>query len=134
MLFIEYPKCSTCKKAKKYLDDNNIKYENRHIVEDNPTKEELKKWIKKYNLDIKKLFNTSGMKYRELNLKEKLQSINDDEKIEILSSDGMLIKRPLLITEDKIIVGYKENEYKELISWKKTNYKHLLKWSRKISN
>lgn len=119
MLFIEYPKCSTCKKAKKYLDDNNIKYENRHIVEDNPTKEELKKWIKKYNLDIKKLFNTSGMKYRELNLKEKLQSINDDEKIEILSSDGMLIKRPLLITEDKIIVGYKENEYKELISWKK---------------
>ncbi len=116
MLFIEYPKCSTCKKAKKYLDDNNIKYENRHIVEDNPTKEELKKWIKKYNLDIKKLFNTSGMKYRELNLKEKLQSINDDEKIEILSSDGMLIKRPLLITEDKIIVGYKENEYKELIS------------------
>lgn len=119
MLFIEYPKCSTCKKAKKYLDDNNIKYENRHIVEDNPTKEELKKWIKKYNLDIKKLFNTSGMKYRELNLKEKLQSINDDEKIEILSSDGMLIKRPLLITKDKIIVGYKENEYKELISWKK---------------
>ena len=116
MLFIEYPKCSTCKKAKKYLDDNNIKYENRHIVEDNPTKEELKKWIKKYNLDIKKLFNTSGMKYRELNLKEKLQSINDDEKIEILSSDGMLIKRPVLITEDKIIVGYKENEYKELIS------------------
>lgn len=116
MLFIEYPKCSTCKKAKKYLDDNNIKYENRHIVEDNPTKEELKKWIKKYNLDIKKLFNTSGMKYRELNLKEKLQSINDDEKIEILSSDGMLIKRPLLITKDKIIVGYKENEYKELIS------------------
>ena len=103
-------------KSKKYLDDNNIKYENRHIVEDNPTKEELKKWIKKYNLDIKKLFNTSGMKYRELNLKEKLQSINDDEKIEILSSDGMLIKRPLLITEDKIIVGYKENEYKELIS------------------
>ena len=116
MLFIEYPKCSTCKKTKKYLDDNNIKYENRHIVEDNPTKEELKKWIKKYNIDIKKLFNTSGMKYRELNLKEKLQSINDDEKIEILSSDGMLIKRPLLITEDKIIVGYKENEYKELIS------------------
>ena len=116
MLFIEYPKCSTCKKAKKYLDDNNIKYENRHIVENNPTKEELKKWIKKYNLDIKKLFNTSGMKYRELNLKEKLQSINDEEKIEILSSDGMLIKRPLLITEDKIIVGYKENEYKELIS------------------
>jgi len=113
MLFIEYPKCSTCKKAKSFLDNHNKKYDDRNIVEENPTKEELQKWIKKYNLEVKKLFNTSGMKYRELNLKEKLQTMTDEEKIDILSSDGMLVKRPLLILDDKIIIGFKEKEYND---------------------
>ena len=94
-LFIEYPKCSTCKKAKKFLDENNIKYIDRHILEETPNVEELSKWIKRSNLDINKFFNTSGMKYRELNLKEKLKTIRDEEKIKLLASDGMLIKRPL---------------------------------------
>ena len=116
MLFIEYPKCTTCKKAKKYLDDNNIKYIDRHIVDDNPTKEELEKWIKKYQIEIKKLFNTNGLKYRELNLKEKLLTMSDEEKIDLLSSNGMLVKRPLLITEDEIIIGFNENKYKEIIN------------------
>ncbi len=115
MLFIEYPKCTTCQKAKKYLESNNIKYEDRHIVENNPTKEELEKWIKKYNIDIKKLFNTSGMKYRELGLKEKLINMTDSEKIDLLSSDGMLVKRPLLVMNDKILIGFKEKEYKEIL-------------------
>lgn len=115
MLFIEYPKCSTCKKAKSFLDNHNKKYDDRNIVEENPTKEELQKWIKKYNLEVKKLFNTSGMKYRELNLKEKLQTMTDEEKIDILSSDGMLVKRPLLILNDKIIIGFNEKKYTEKI-------------------
>ena len=111
MLFIEYPKCSTCKKAKKFLDDNNIKYEERNIKNENPTEIELSKWIKKYNIEIKKLFNTSGMKYRELNLKEKLPNMTDEEKIKLLASDGMLVKRPLLINDDNIVIGFKEKEY-----------------------
>ena len=115
MLFIEYPKCTTCQKAKKYLDTKNIKYEDRHIVEENPTKEELTEWINKYNIEIKKLFNTSGMKYRELGLKEKLPNMTDSEKIELLASDGMLVKRPLLILDNKILIGFKEKEYKELL-------------------
>lgn len=115
MLFIEYPKCTTCKKAKNYLDSNKIKYDDRHIKEDNPTKEEITKWVNKYNIEIKKLFNTSGMIYRELGLKEKLPNMTDEEKIELLSSDGMLVKRPLLITDNNIVIGFKENEYEELI-------------------
>lgn len=111
MLFIEYPKCSTCKKAKKFLDDNNIKYEERNIKDENPTEIELSKWIKKYNIEVKKLFNTSGMKYRELNLKEKLPNMTDEEKIKLLATDGMLVKRPLLINEDNIVIGFKEKEY-----------------------
>lgn len=111
MLFIEYPKCSTCKKAKKFLDDNNIKYEERNIKDENPTEIELSKWIRKYNIEVKKLFNTSGMKYRELNLKEKLPNMTDEEKIKLLATDGMLVKRPLLINEDNIVIGFKEKEY-----------------------
>lgn len=114
ILFIEYPKCSTCKKAKKWLEDNNIVFEDRNIVQDNPTKEELKEWIEKSNYDIKKFFNTSGLKYKELNLKEKLSTMSDKEKITLLASDGMLIKRPLLITQEKIYVGFKEKEWEEL--------------------
>ena len=113
VLFIEYPKCSTCKKAKKWLVDNNIEFIDRNIVEDTPTEEELKKWIKDSKKDIKKFFNTSGLKYKELNLKEKLINMTDEEKIKLLSSDGMLIKRPLVINENKILTGFREEEWKE---------------------
>ena len=111
MLFIEYPKCSTCKKAKKYLDDKKCKYEDRNIVLDNPTKEEIKKWIKMSNKDINKFFNTSGLKYRELGLKDKLKLLSDEEKIELLSKDGMLVKRPILVFDNKVLVGFKESEW-----------------------
>ena len=114
ILFIEYPKCSTCQKAKKWLEQNNIEFDDRHILENNPTKEELKKWIKQSGYDIKKFFNTSGMKYKELNLKEKLPNMTDDEKIQILSTDGMLVKRPLIITDDLILVGFREKEWEQL--------------------
>lgn len=113
VLFIEYPKCSTCKKAKKWLIDNNIEFTDRNIVEETPTKEELEKWIKESKKDIKKFFNTSGLKYKELNLKEKLTNMTDEEKIKLLSSDGMLIKRPLVITKNNILTGFREEEWKE---------------------
>ena len=111
MEFINYNKCSTCKNAKKYLDDNNIEYTDRQIKEDTPTKEELKNWIDKFNIDIKKLFNTSGLIYRDLNLKEKLNDMSMDEKLELLSSNGMLIKRPLLVSNDNILIGFKKKEW-----------------------
>lgn len=111
MQLIQYSKCSTCKKACKWLDDHDIKYNTREIKEDNPTKEELIKWTKDYSIPINKLFNTSGIKYRELNLKDKLSNMNDSEKINLLSSDGMLIKRPLLITNNKVLIGFKEKEW-----------------------
>ncbi len=111
MIFIEYPKCSTCKKAKKYLDDNKINYNDRHILEETPTYDELNTWINKYDIEVKKLFNTSGLKYKELNLKDKLNTLSLEEKIKLLSSDGMLIKRPLLISEDNILIGFKEKEW-----------------------
>jgi len=113
MLFIEYPKCSTCKKAKKYLDDNNVKYIDRDIKINNPTKEELREWIKLSNLDINKFFNTSGIKYRELNLKETLKELDFEDKLDILSSDGMLVKRPLLILDNKVLIGFKENIWED---------------------
>ena len=113
MLFIEYPKCSTCKKAKKYLDDNNVKYIDRDIKLNNPTKEELREWIKLSNLDINKFFNTSGIKYRELNLKETLKELDFEDKLDILSSDGMLVKRPLLILDNKVLIGFKENIWED---------------------
>lgn len=106
MLFIWHAKCSTCQKAKKWLDDNNIEYTLRDIVLETPTEEELSIWIKESGLDIKKFFNTSGMKYRELGLKDKLDNMSFDEKVKLLSSDGMLIKRPLIVG-DKIIPGFK---------------------------
>ena len=113
-LFIEYPKCSTCQKAKKWLDENEIKYEDRHIVEQNPTAEELTKWIKQSGFEIKKFFNTSGLKYKELNLKEKLPNMSDNEKIKLLASDGMLIKRPILISDKVVLLGFKEKEWEVL--------------------
>ena len=111
MLFIEYPKCTTCKKAKKHLETLGVEFEDRHIVEDNPTADELKEWIVKSGYPVKKFFNTSGMKYRDMGLKDKLADMTDDEKIELLASDGMLVKRPLLITDDRILVGFKEKEW-----------------------
>ena len=112
-LFIWYPKCSTCQKAKKWLQDNKIAFEERHILEETPTKNELEKWIKQSGLEIKKFFNTSGLKYKELNLKEKLPDMTEEEKIELLASNGMLIKRPLLISDTKVLVGFKEKEWRE---------------------
>lgn len=113
-LLIWYPKCSTCQKAKKFLEDNKVIFEERHIVEEMPNKEELKKWIDKSGLEIKKFFNTSGLKYKELNLKEKLPRMTEEEKIELLSSNGMLIKRPLFINDKIVLVGFKEKEWREI--------------------
>lgn len=110
-LFIEYPKCSTCKKAKKWLEENNIEFEDRNIVEETPTVKELTEWIEGSGLDIRKWFNTSGLKYKELNLKEKLDNMSDKEKIELLTSDGMLIKRPLLVSDKGIFTGFKEDKW-----------------------
>lgn len=114
-IFIEYPKCSTCKKAKKWLEENKIEFSDRNIVENNPNCKELAEWIKISGLEIKKWFNTSGLKYKELNLKEKLNKMTDEEKIELLSTDGMLVKRPILITKNGITAGFKEEIWKELI-------------------
>lgn len=113
MLFIEYPKCSTCKKAKKWLDDNKLTYTDRHIKEENPTAEELKDWHKRSNLPLKKFFNTSGLLYKEMNLKEKLKTMTEEEQYELLASDGMLVKRPLVVNGDVILLGFKEAEWKE---------------------
>ena len=115
MLFIEYPKCSTCIKAKKYLDSKNLKYEDRNITVNNPTKDELVEWIKMSGKDINKFFNTSGLKYRELGLKDKLKDMNAEEKIELLSSDGMLVKRPILVIDRKVLVGFKIDEWESLL-------------------
>lgn len=110
MLFIEYPKCTTCKRAKKWLDEHQVSYEERHIVEDNPKAEELKKWIAKSGLPIKRFFNTSGMKYRDLGLKDRLPEMTEEEQIELLATDGMLVKRPLVIGDDFVLVGFKEEQ------------------------
>lgn len=114
-LFIEYPKCTTCQKAKKWLNDNNIEFKDRHIVEETLTVEELEKWIKLSNKEIKKWFNTSGLKYKELNLKENLPNMSDKEKIKLLASNGMLIKRPLLVTKDTVLIGFKQAEWESLL-------------------
>mgnify|MGYP004506717953 FL=1 len=115
ILFIEYPKCSTCQKAKKWLTENNIDFTQRNIVEETPSAEELREYIEKSGLDIKKFFNTSGLLYKSMNLKEKLNSMTDDEKIEILSQNGMLIKRPLLIGDNFALPGFKEDKYRSLL-------------------
>lgn len=114
MLLIEYPKCSTCQKAKKYLYLKNIKYDDRNIVVDKLNKDELDKLIKKSQKDINKFFNTSGLKYRELKLKDKLPNMPYEEKLEILSTDGMLVKRPLLELDDTVLIGFKEKEWENI--------------------
>lgn len=113
MLIIEYPRCSTCRKAKKWLDEHNIEYEDRDIIKENPQKEELKTWYEKSGLPLKRFFNTSGKKYRELKLKDKLPDMTEDEQLELLSTDGMLVKRPIIITQDTILTGFKEKEWEE---------------------
>ena len=115
MLFIEYPKCSTCQKAKKWLDANGAVYTDRHIKEENPTVEELKEWHKKSGLPLKKFFNTSGLLYKELQLKDKLPAMSEEEQYVLLASDGMLVKRPILVTENAVLVGFKEDAWREIL-------------------
>lgn len=113
MLFIEYPKCTTCKKAKKWLDDNGFSYTDRHIVEDNPTADEIKEWHQKSRLELKKFFNTSGLLYKSMNLKEKLPTMSDEEKYELLASNGMLVKRPVLVDGDRVLLGFKAEKWED---------------------
>ena len=115
MLFLEYPKCSTCKKAKTWLDEHGVSYEDRHIIENNPTAEELKDWHKRSGLPLKRFFNTSGMKYRELGLKDRLPEMSEEEQYELLATDGMLVKRPLVVGEDFVLIGFKEAQWKETL-------------------
>ena len=113
MLFLEYPPCTTCKKAKKWLDDNGVSYEARHIKESNPTYEELKAWYEKSGLPLKKFFNTSGIQYRALELKDKLPAMSEEEQLRLLATDGMLVKRPLVVTETAVLTGFKAEEWEK---------------------
>ena len=112
-LFLEYPKCSTCKKAKNWLESNGVEFEDRHIVENNPTADELKAWYEKSGFPLKKFFNTSGLKYKELGLKDKLPDMTEEEQINLLATDGMLVKRPLVIGDDFVLIGFKEAQWAE---------------------
>jgi arsenate reductase len=116
MLFIEYPKCSTCQKAKKWLDENGFDYTDRHIKEDNPTYEELKSWHEQSGLPLKRFFNTSGLLYKSMQLKDKLQTMSEDEQLRLLATDGMLVKRPLLICDKAVLTGFKQNEWEEKLA------------------
>lgn len=113
-LFIEYPKCTTCQRAKKFLEEKNVKFEAHHIVENRPTADELKNWISRSGVPVKKFFNTSGLRYKALALKDKLPQMSDDEQIALLASDGMLVKRPLLISKNAVRVGFKPSEWENL--------------------
>ena len=115
MLFIQYPPCSTCQKAKKWLDARCVAYTDRHIKEQNPTYEELKTWYTMSGLPLKKFFNTSGLLYKSMNLKEKLPAMTEEEQLKLLSSDGMLVKRPILVKGDKVLTGFKEAEWENLL-------------------
>ena len=114
MLYICYPKCTTCKKAQKWLDDNNVSYEIRDIKENNPTFDELSEWHRKSGLPLKRFFNTSGLLYKSMGLKDKLLSMSEKEQLELLSTDGMLVKRPIVVTDDTVLVGFKESEWEKL--------------------
>ena len=113
MLFVQYPKCSTCRKAQKWLDEHNIEYESRHIIEDNPQADEIKEWYTQSDLPLKRFFNTSGMKYRELKLKDKLPDMSGEEQFELLATDGMLVKRPIIVGDDFVLTGFKVKEWEE---------------------
>ena len=113
MLFVYYPRCSTCQKAKKWLDENKLKYTERHIVEDNPTYEDLKDWYSRSGLPLKKFFNTSGLLYKDMKLKDKLLGMSEDEQLKLLATNGMLVKRPVLVNGDTVLLGFKEAEWAE---------------------
>lgn len=116
VLFVEYPKCTTCKKAKKWLDGHGIEYTDRHIVEDTPTAEELKAWRERSGLPLRRFFNTSGMKYRELGVKSMLDAgMTDEEAYALLATDGMLVKRPIIVTEDTVLTGFREPAWEEAL-------------------
>lgn len=115
MVYIQYPPCSTCKKAKAWLDDHGLAYENRHIKEQNPTYEELKDWQEKSGLPLKRFFNTSGLLYKSLSLKERLPEMSEEEQLRLLASDGMLVKRPILVADDRILVGFRESEWETIL-------------------
>ena len=114
VLFLEYPKCSTCKRAKAWLTENGVAFDDRHIAEDNPTAEEVKAWWEKSGLPLKKFFNTSGLVYKEQNLKERLPDMSEEEQLALLATNGMLVKRPLVIGEDFVLIGFKEAEWERL--------------------
>lgn len=111
VLFVEYPKCSTCQKAKKWLEEKGVSYEDRHIKEQPPTEEELRMWHERSGMDIKKFFNTSGLLYKELQLKDKLPDMSLEEKYRLLATDGMLVKRPILVTKQQVLTGFREAEW-----------------------
>ena len=113
MEFVCYPKCTTCQKAKKWLNENQIEYTERHIAEDNPSYDELKEWHRKSGLPLKKFFNTSGLLYKENNLKEKLPVMSEEEQLQLLATNGMLVKRPIIVDGDSVLVGFKEAEWSE---------------------
>lgn len=115
ILFIQYPPCSTCQKAKKWLDGQGIAYTDRHIKENNPSYEELKEWYSRSGLPLKKFFNTSGLLYKSMNLKEKLLTMTEEEQLRLLASDGMLVKRPIIVTDDGILTGFKESDWQNLL-------------------
>lgn len=115
ILFLEYPKCTTCQKAKKWLEDHQVNYEDRHIKEQNPTAEELKEWHRRSGLPLKKFFNTSGLLYKSMQLKDKLPEMSEEEQIALLATDGMLVKRPLVILEDGVLVGFKAAEWEKAL-------------------
>ena len=116
LIFICYPKCTTCQKARKWLDDNKIEYEFSDIKLDNPTLDELTEWYKKSGLPLKKFFNTSGLLYKSLDLKNKLPTMSENEMLKLLASDGMLVKRPLLVGDDFVLVGFKDTEWSITLS------------------
>ena len=113
MLFVHYPKCTTCKRAKKWLDEHQISYEERDINANNPSLEELKEWYQRSGLPLKRFFNTSGMLYKEMKLKDKLPEMSEDEQLALLASDGMLVKRPIVVTKESVLVGFKEAQWEE---------------------
>lgn len=115
MIFVQYEKCSTCKRAKRWLDEHGLSYEDRPIKEEHPSAAELKEWRVKSGLPLKRFFNTSGMLYREMQLKDKLPGMSDEEQYELLASDGMLVKRPIVVTDDAVLVGFREKEWEETL-------------------
>ena len=115
MLFLEYPPCSTCKKAKKWLMDHGVEFTARHIKENNPTAGEISLWQEKSGLELKKFFNTSGLVYKDLGLKDKLPTMSREEQLDLLASNGMLVKRPIVVTEDAVLVGFKEKDWEKLL-------------------